>query len=210
MASDRNQFNRALKKWDMLHEAGNFGASVRNGELAVLCSSYSNRDTPNERLEERGYFEREAHQMVCFFRGQGMGAFVINKLSFDDAIDVIKDTSVSSIVTIGHGDLSSIYIDREHKLDWGDVSRESTHLKTGVFTQRQCGQFLRDLSVPMGTFVMANHKQVHAVAGDSFTPENYGPREEDKIKPLHSEERLSYRTIKWLFERQEFEKNDES
>ena len=40
MASDKSQFNQALKKWDNLQELGRYSEPIQRGDVAILVSGY--------------------------------------------------------------------------------------------------------------------------------------------------------------------------
>jgi hypothetical protein len=207
MASDRGQFNRALRKWIELHDGGERSMSVQAGRVAILASGYALGETSQERNAEKKYFKHEAHTLQRNLELRGINSVIRNRFTYDDAVEVIQDHTVSSIITIGNGTLSSVWIAQHERLDWIDVGNASTHLKTGLFIQRHCGHFVRELSVPLGTFAISRHSNVLA-ARDYYLPTEMSDEDEHRIQTLHPLERLDYRTVKSLFPYTKEDKDD--
>lgn len=100
-------------------------------------------------------------------------------------------------------------MDDGHSLDWTHIAAASTHLKTGRFSQRHCGQSVRDLSVPLGTFAMMRHDSVRA-AVNRYLPTFMEQEDEYDIQTIHTQERLNYRAVKALLPHQNLEKRLDS
>ena len=207
MPGNRQQYKRALEKWDSLHEAGSYSVPESVGEVAILfsCFDYANKKAD---IDE---FEAEAYDIDEIVTSGGHRSIVI-PIRNSEAIDTaIADPWISTIVAIGHGALSYIYSNNNahgrkdnNRYDWLDASRASTHLKTGHFVQRHCGNETRLLSVPLGTFVMASHASVRAPVGSDFTPASLDDVENKLIRPVCQEDRLSYDCIKKYFDNTNF------
>lgn len=204
MSSDIKNFNRALSHWDRLQHDQSF--SDEHGDVAILCSGYTIELTDDEELEQLYAFEDEAKQIEKALLELHIGAFVLKRFTLSDAIEVIRDPLVAGVITIGNGNLSSVYIADNEDLDWLKVAQESTHLKTGLFMQRHCGTYSRSLNVPMGTFLMSSHANVLAAAGESL-PTVLDIRDEYKITRLHREVRLEYGQVQQLFPKRSFGMN---
>ena len=209
MASDKSQFNQALKKWDYLQELGRYSEPIQRGDVAILVSGYGLAAEDISAREEVAHFQTEALEMATSCQLRGIGAFIINRFTYADVQTVMEDQSISSIITIGNGDLSSVYMDDGNSLDWRHIAAASTHLKTGRFSQRHCGQAIRDLSVPLGTFAMTRHDNVRA-AVNRYLPTFMEQEDEYEIQTIHTHERLDYRTVKTLLPHQNFEKHPDS
>lgn len=206
MAGDRQRFNRALDKWDALKESDYLSVPKGLGQIAIFCS-YAVIDIVHDKLYKRGKkdvanFRNEAFAIADRLKAQEYCAQVILNASLGDFASVLKDPKVSDIITIGHGDLSTLLIGNNEELsevDWLDVSNFSDHLKTGQFVQRQCGNFTRDLSVPLGLFSVSDHSNIIAPSGMSFTPYGLDHPDNDFLRPVTDNPRLSYREAKNTF-----------
>jgi hypothetical protein len=99
---------------------------------------------------------------------------------------------------IGNGSLSALILEVNERYEWQEVAAATTHLKTGVFIQRQCGGLTRSLNVPMGLFVVSNPMNVYAAVGVEFYPLSLDDPENDRIQPVFRNEPVGYRTIKAL------------
>lgn len=207
MANNRQLFRRALAKWDSLHEAGSYSQPISVGRVAILfsCFDYADKKSDVDEFEAEAY---EISDVIVRAAGRAAVTAVRDSSAFDDAI---ADPTVASIVTIGHGALPYLYInndahgrDGNNRYDWLDASRVTTHLKTGSFVQRQCGNETRVLSVPLGTFVMASHASVSAPVGSNFSPAGLDDIENDLVRPVCSDNRLSYARVKEYFDQKNF------
>lgn len=195
MASDRQQFAYALKKWDSLRRQGEYSVPSVVGRVAILVSGYGMSEDRFARLQEVNVYEREGYRINDQFAEQGISSFVLPRFDKYDMFEVLGDKEIASIITIGNGDLTSIYTSDESMIDWRHVVKGATHLKTGFFEQRHCGQAVRDLSVPLGTFAMKSHSAVRA-AVNQFLPTAMTSDEERMIDGIHGYERLTYTRVK--------------
>ena len=215
MASDAQNFARATKRWESLHEKERYSVSPARGLTAILYSLesftsavYASRLSDWQQIE---YFKNEAYEIADRTERNGGSAHVFNGISTDSMGCVLQDEMYSDIIVIGHGCLSSVIGDeREHNdksnLDWRDVSKLATHLKLGKFVQRFCAGVDRNLPVPLGTFSVASHANVIAPwPGSAFSPELYGATEEAKLCALTSSSHMSFDEVKSL--RPEFKNN---
>lgn len=197
MASDRSQYNRALRRWDSLHDQQAYSAPVNDGDVAILYSDYvmGNKD---EKEIEWNAFREEAYNIATLLGARGISSEVFDAFTLDDAAEVLADPDFSSIVVIGNGNLSETYAHGGTSFDWRFVAEHATHLKTGRFTQRHCGQAIRELSVPLGTFALCDHSSVYA-AYDTYLPTTMTDEYEAAIQRLHPYTRLGYRALKNMF-----------
>ena len=201
MAGDRIQYRRALERWDSLHNAQQFSLAKDIGYSAILYSLYS-FEKDDEANEEIQIFHDEAHRIADETTLDGKRTAVIKGINEASLNEVLTEQEVSSITLIGHGDFSSVYMDSGEKYDWRDVSRNATHLKLGSIVQRFCGNYLREASVPFGTFALSDHHNVLAAKNYSFCPED-DPSDESRLEPVTFRRRLEYNDIKRLFPRVE-------
>ncbi|WP_354699936.1 hypothetical protein DSM112329_00194 [Paraconexibacter sp. AEG42_29] len=171
MASDRQQFDLALRRWHRLHSAGRWSASWFDGITAVVTSSFT--DNPPD--------SPAAHRELASFRGEGEE--IANRtdlaggrplLLLDptraDIDRVIQDDEVANVYFVGNGSLSMLWMAETDRYDWQDVSSNTTHLKQGWCYQRQCGGLTRRLNVPLGLFMLARPTRLVAALDDAFDP----------------------------------------
>lgn len=197
MASDRAQYNRALRRWDELHAENAYSVPVEHGKVAILSSNFQ-MEGYSCGVDEAEAFLNDALNLQEELRSCEIEADVFYPYTLDEAAYVLEQPMYSSVVTIGNGDLSSTYTSSGDKLDWHFVAQNATHLKEGNFIQRHCGHAIRTLPVPLGTFALTRHSNVLA-AFEYTLPTIIDEGDERMIKRLHRYRRLGYHTIKYLF-----------
>jgi hypothetical protein len=206
MASDREQYNRALKKWDQLKADEYLSTPPHLGCIAIFCS-YVVIDSIGDKPYKKGRrdvkaFRKEAFSLAERFEAHNHRTEVILNAGLTDFDAVLQDPAVSDIVTIGHGDISSVIVssnDGSTILDWLDVSVAADHLKTGQFIQRQCGNFNRALAIPLGMFSVSRHCDVVAASGIAFKPSGLDHPANDLLGPVTDDIRLQYGDAKETF-----------
>ncbi|MDL2342189.1 MAG: hypothetical protein QFB87_03885 [Patescibacteria group bacterium] len=207
MASDRKQYEQALRKWDSLQQAECFSVPDEIGRLAVIysCHDFSHDETDIDT------FQAEACHIQTLVEARGKATDVLAAATGNVLSDVIANPAYSSVITIGHGALSYLYVtngkwkdNAGDRYDWRDVSLASTHLKTGVFMQRQCGNVTRRFSAPLGMFAMRSHAQVLAPSGCNFEPYGLSDVQNNLVVPVTHRSRLGYDDIKAAFSYEEF------
>ncbi|AHB42736.1 hypothetical protein RAAC3_TM7C00001G0898 [Candidatus Saccharibacteria bacterium RAAC3_TM7_1] len=204
MANDKVRFERALRKWDTLHEEKAYSVPRGSGVVAILASDRALADEKagTEDLEaamrERQAFQDEAYRIAETLTTNGVGTRLFPAFTLENVSEVLADPSVSSIVTIGNGNLSEVWAHQGVCVSWDFIADHTTHLKTGYFMQRQCGHVAYHLSVPLGTFAMADHSNVFA-ALDKYLPPVLTPADEAYITQLHDERRLGIEAVRRLF-----------
>jgi hypothetical protein len=207
MASDRKQFERAYSRWQELREANELSLPDSEGLTAIVSSNYPfyfKRDggmgiqTDEVDIEE---FEQEAEDIASHLGSLGLASELFIGATAQDMQDILLDREISSVVTIGHGSISDIFLRgaKGGRYDWRDVSADASHLKQGTFTQRQCGIFRRNLNVPLGYFAVSDHKQVRAAVGTFFDPETYTDNPQKVFSVIDDIIPTSYRETVDLF-----------
>lgn len=214
MAGDRRQFERALSKWDRLHAEGAYSLPYDLGATAILCSSAGDGDDKDEIARDVGYFRAEGRMMADEYRAHGRRVELVENARTGDLAALLRDETISDVVTIGHGALSWFALSDERgqvcRFDWRDTAEQADHLKTGRFEQRHCGQFARRLSVPMGAFAMQYHHRVWAAVGQNFEPTSFRDDEEAKLTPVSNWPRLSYQRVLEAFDHDEYSRQFDS
>lgn len=203
MASDRKQFARAMDRWEGLWEKRRFSVSPKIGTTAVFHSYWPIDSHTAASNKEREIFADEAMTIARLLELKGYDSEVIHGITAEGLDNVLTDPIVSDVVLIGHGNLSNVFLDNGEKYDWRRVSQTADHLKMGDFVQRFCGNNMRMMSVPLGTFAVSKHFNVYAAVGTSFEPEK-DMAHELRMRRVTDEGTLSYGAIKHAFPRQIF------
>lgn len=207
MPSDRVRFERALRKWDAFHDNNVYSAPAELGAVAILCSDHTVADEKgdkasqediDEAASERRAFYADAYRIAEMLSRSGSDSQIYPAFTCEDAIDVLTNPSFSSVITIGNGNLSEVWAHQGVAISWDFIADNTSHLKTGYFIQRQCGHVAFDLSVPLGTFALADHSNVFA-ALDKYLPPVLTSRHEVYITQLHDEPRLGLEVVKRFF-----------
>jgi hypothetical protein len=175
------------------------------GRTAILCSFYDKvYDGDPEKAKIRAHrdiklFRKEALKIADLTIEEGGEVEVVLNAQVEDFEATFKNPWISDVIVIGHGDLSTLWVNNPNdkdKYDWQYVSEDSDHLKTGAFTQRHCGLYRRDLTVPLGTFAMADHRSVIATPGFEFHPRGLWHPDNSYLEQISPLEQLSYDYIK--------------
>ena len=203
MAGDSHQYAEALRNWQLLHDYNAYSVKKEQGTTAVFCSYFTDiyYDMPyNKKLANREIktFRKEALKIAELILKSGRCVEVILNAMPRDFIEVIQDPMFSDIITIGNGSLSCLYMqdnERANLFDWNDISQAADHLKTGRFIQRQCGNFTRRLSVPLGLFAVADHRDVYAALGVNIAPRGLQHQDNNLIVPVTDYSPMTYKDI---------------
>lgn len=196
MASDKKQFHHAVERWRNLGEQEQFSLPLSVGRWAIMAAY----DTVDDSPKEIRRFRNEALVIAKMLQSRGLGAFAILQADYDDFSEILADTTICSVITVGHGTLSSFFVQRgdnvDGMIDWQDVANMTTHLKSGIFVQRHCGVMSRDLNVPLGTFAMSDHRNVIAPVGQYFFPYGLLHPENNKLHRVTDRQLLKYEFVK--------------
>jgi hypothetical protein len=210
MASDSNQYERALTQWHELRKQREFSVPSNIGTVAIFYTQavYDSRlfeggDSESVREKELEMYKDEAYIISDALYEEGYDVELIEGPTKLDFFDVLDDRRVSSVITIGSGSLQSLILDVKDNdiiqtVTWRDVARTMSHLKLGFFEQRQCGHIMpKCAAIPLGVLAMAEFSSVSAAAGEYFTPEvAYGNN--DKIRQITTMPFLTYKEIQVL------------
>lgn len=207
MPGDRKIYRNALMKWDRLHRQKAYSVPEALGTTAVFWSHQGNGERETADAAE---FHAEALIIADRLWIQGRTTEIVANGQRGDLHHIFRDEQVASVITIGHGALSHLYLvpyiegeDEEYRYDWLDVSEQADHLKTGTFVQRQCGHRSRQFSLPLGTFAMQRHNQVLAAIGRNFNPKSLEDPKNNWLVPVTDMDRLSYPEARRQFQYQE-------
>ncbi len=208
MASDRRQFERAYLRWQELYTAEQFSVPDDVGITAVMASNFPFNYKRNgdsgiaDDESDIAEFQQEARDLCEHLGDFGLPTELFLGATALDLQDVLQDTEVSSIILIGHGSISDIFMQgaKGDRFDWRDVSAAASHLKSGYFIQRQCGIFRRHLNVPLGYFAVSDQRRVRAAVGEIFEPINYADLPGALMPVVEDNDTIgSYREMSELF-----------
>lgn len=203
MSSDRRQFAHATQKWHDLYDNNKFSVLSRDGICTIFRSNTETFSIGDDSKEFFDYSDREIVQLCEAYDYLVRDIRIIDGLTRAALMQAVQDPEVSDLVIIGHGDISAVYLDdyaeekvhSTEKIDWRDISKMSTHLKLGHYIHRCCGNYLRDLNVPFGTFMLQDHGNTIAPFNSAFEPETYNSDESLMKLGIHQSP-LSYDYIK--------------
>lgn len=195
MSSDRKQFRRAVKKLETLRNERAFSLAPETGAVAILYSLCSIEADGPAADRELAVFKKEAEEIDKNTRDLGRYTDVIEGINEDSLGYVVTNPDFSDIIMIGHGNFSNVFTDNDDRIDWLDISKMTTHLKLGTFVQRFCGNYMRDLSVPLGLFAVADPANILAPSGVSYDPVAH-PEHEDDLRPIDIDKIYNYDCLK--------------
>ncbi len=194
MADDRKKFSNAVKWRSRLLQDRDVSVPAEEGKVAILCwhpvGEYACEKANKSERKEARIFRKEALALLEIYAEIGKEVEIVYRPSSNDMQTVIQDPKFSDIITIGHGCLSSFFLETGTanslaEYDWYDAISDAEHLKTGMFMQRHCGHYARDLNVPIGTFITTSPEGVIAPAGYYFSPKGlYHAASQLLIQPI--------------------------
>ena len=197
MASDRQQFRAALRKWEQLGLNGVVSVPVDVGTTAIVTSSFTDAE-PGTRaaVAERQAFETEATELARRVTESGGRPVLAIDASRPEINSLIADHTVASVYVVGNGSLSTLVLGVRDYYDWTDAAAASTHRKQGVFVQRQCGGLTRALNVPLGLFVLDVPVKVLAALGEEFNPRSLDDPVNDRIASVMHGRDMRYEALR--------------
>ena len=206
MAGNSDRYAAALQHWDEYSNAGNFSVPSDMGKVAILCPYVDTYDSHREEVDKYPKLEAEAFSIADDLQQRGKTPIVAQRAKPYDFAQVLKDPSISHVLLIGHGCLSSVEVENptsdDARLDWENLAAMADHLKTGSFIQRMCGTTPRKLNVPLGLMVVSEHRNVLAPLGESFAPQDTADPQNELVKPVTRLARMEYADIKRDFPQQ--------
>lgn len=171
MASDRQQFASALRRWRQLGASGRRSATWTEGLTAIVVSSFTDAPTGSAAARrELHSFRAEGQELATRTELAGGRPVLILDATRPQVDCVVQDPEVASVYFVGNGSLSMVWLAECDRYDWLDVSRVSDHLKRGWCHQRQCGGLTRRLNVPLGLFMLDTPNQLVAALDPAFAP----------------------------------------
>lgn len=171
MASDRQQFESALRYWRRLRASGRRSASWAEGLTAIIVSGFTdNPPGSTAAYGELRSFRAEGEELADRTDLAGGHPLLLIDATRHDLDRVVQDPEIANLYVIGNGSLSMVWLAEDDRYDWLDVSRSSDHLKRGWVHQRQCGGLTRRLNVPLGAFMLEEPAQLVAALDSTFAP----------------------------------------
>lgn len=199
MAGNKKQFNRAMLKWESLSKEGHFSKPAEIGMTAIISSLFTDEPPDTETgITELAAFRTEAKELANRIAAKGGRPELAIDATRADITSLIQDPDIATMYVIGNGSLSTLLLDVRDYYDWANVSHATTHLKQGIFVQRQCGGLTRLLNVPLGLFAVSNPRSVHAALDPAFYPQSLDDPVNEKIQPVFDYDFVDYEIIKRL------------
>lgn len=142
------------------------------GKLAIisLLGVVESSNLSSSRQQE--VFNNESEWLKDKYDQEGNYDTVELYQAYDSSVigDVLRDKETSGLVFVGHGGAGHGILPYVRFIGWQDIAKESGrrngHLKLGDFVQRTCGHIPDSgLIVPLGTFAMADQRNILAPLG---------------------------------------------
>jgi hypothetical protein len=171
VASDRQQFESALRHWRWLCASDRRSASWAEGLTAIVVSGFT--DNPPGSTAAHGElrsFRAEGEELADRTELAGGHPLLLIDATRRDFDRVVQDPEIATLYVVGNGSLSMVWLAEDDRYDWLDVSRSSDHLKRGWVHQRQCGGLTRRLNIPLGLFMLEEPAQLVAALDSTFDP----------------------------------------
>jgi hypothetical protein len=203
VASDTKKFESAVQHWELMHNQQDYSVPSSMGSLAVICSfatdvfRESSDRSKKQGIKDIRIFRKEALRLAELAHASGKTAFTILNAKPSDVKEVLQDPTVSDVCIIGHGTLSSVYLDEDStdRYTWYNVAQDADHLKTGVFMQRCCGLASFNFPVPLGAFAVMDHRNVIAPLQQYFAPSGLLHHHNERLVPVSPSPVMSYEYI---------------
>lgn len=126
---------------------------------AILCSNTDGFCHYNEATHLQNVLVGTSYQVV-FEKKFGANAELITGATSQDLRAVIRDKRFANIFLIGHAN-HHVWCASDKAVSWGDLGNMvDEHLKDGIFATVGCGAIISWNRIPLGYFVVADHKQL--------------------------------------------------
>lgn len=166
------RLREAHAKWALLAEQGNTSVPREAGYVAIVSSAHlPGYDTQPPDEESGRYFDQftafheDASDHAKYCTDTGRKVELIEGASYGDMEAILRDERCTDVILIGNGSYRSFMLPGQ-SMTWWNASQTADHLKLGMFYQRTCGHFNDfKLNVALGTFVVANLRNIWAATG---------------------------------------------
>jgi hypothetical protein len=202
---DRQEYRKVLKNRKALAEAGRVSVPDRPGATVALLMPFVPGLVQDLR-DGFGAYERDAEDLTKDYQDRGYETDLRMLATVSDFADVLRNTSISTIVVRGFGTLSSIATPHYQGtdapygyLDWLHLAKMANHLKTGNFVMRVCGIATRRFNPPLPAGVVTSFRNIWAPAGKYLYVAGLDDPANELIRPITGEETLGYDQISEKF-----------
>ena len=206
MLNNKTGYTEALADWQEKIDNSALSVAPSLGRMAILVPYDSTFDSLREPDELFPQIANLSYQFADRLQESGKEVDVAINAHLLDFERTLTDPNTSDIFVVGHGNISSVQIergDRHNRLDWRDISAFADHLKTGLFMQYMCGRLTRRLNVPLGLFAVDNHSHVLAAVGRQITPSEVAGNPDGSLSPITDKQRMEYEDVLVALPRQD-------
>lgn len=200
--TDRERLKKAIELRSKLASEGAYGPSLeqeRHLGIVVAIDSFAGDTLSYVEENERYEFISEAEEIKESAIASGYRAEILATTERDSVLSFISKVSMTDVVLIGHGQLGRLNIG-DSGLGWWHVARSMNHLKQGYFIQRHCGVLWQPINVAVGTFAMADMRNVIAPAGEVFTPQDLSDEVANHLlRPVYSHQDHTYEELVTMY-----------
>ena len=157
---------RAISDHQKKLDEGSFSLSPEEGKLAVLASWGTTTNSEYSAKEQIRIFRTEAERVAASPLAAAYAAAEVVQVAGKMDVDfVLADPEVAGMVLVGHGNIAELRLHHDKHMIWWETARATRQLKLGHFVQRMCGHFETSDSLPMGTFAVADQRNIVAALG---------------------------------------------
>ena len=169
----RRRFDTRYRKYESLKRSGNVSRPLTERSVAIIVgrgielrntSLYSTEDYYDENLD----LKHEAERLAASITSGQADATIVTMPTKAEVASLVQDPTVTDLIFLGHGSLGSFDLTQNVRLAWPDLARYADHLKQGSVVQRTCALFTRPVNVPLGTFIVNDHRNIMAAPGKAF------------------------------------------
>jgi len=176
---------RAVAEHQKKIDEGSFSLSPEMGKLAVIASWGTAKNSQYSAKEQIRIFRTEAERVASSPLADAYAeAEVVQVASKMDVNFVLADPEVAGVVLVGHGNIAELRLHYDKHMNWWETAHATRQLKLGHFVQRMCGHFETADSLPMGTFAVADQRNIIAALG---TPLDDKYPDESLFRPVYAE-----------------------
>lgn len=164
------RFEKHVDKAIIAHQKkldqGIFSLPPDEGKLAIIASRGTTTNSMYSPDEQVKIFHDEAERVqyseIAEQYDETEVYSAVNNLDIEFALG---DREIAGMILIGHGTIAALRLHQDKFINWLEVSRSAKELKLGHFVQRMCGNYRISTSVPLGTFAVADQRNVIASLG---------------------------------------------
>lgn len=202
----RERYAAAMGKRQHLRAEGAFSVPDEAGSKVAILVPYLEEVVYDQR-DSRANFEKQTAELIAHYLRRERDPYHVMGATPGDFEQALTDASVSTVVVEGFGNFSAIAVpfskDRSKDmrygyLDWQHLAGMANHLKLGKFVMYSCCGFMRAFNPPLAAGIMNSHADIVAPTGQGIHATGMQDNEA-LMKPVTTEENLTYDAIKQLF-----------